>query len=168
LPPPPGRAGALDHPHPRHGLHASARERLRLPERPRCHDRSRQRQLHRLRAPPEDRDRRGTRSRGSVRLSRVPASVLCPGPGPDPRRRRAPAPAPRRAGRMTTRHGFALGTALGALLVAGATLASEPPRASAASEVLVYSVTLNDALFPISAAYLKDSFKKANEGGAGL
>jgi len=69
---------------------------------------------------------------------------------------------------MRTRRGFALGAALAALLVAGAALASEPHPASSASEAVVYSVTLNDALFPISAGYLKDALAKANEGGAAL
>ncbi|HYS05876.1 MAG TPA: nodulation protein NfeD [Candidatus Dormibacteraeota bacterium] len=69
---------------------------------------------------------------------------------------------------MTTRRGFALGAALAVLLVAGAALASEPHPASSASEAVVYSVTLNDALFPISAGYLKDALAKANEGGAAL
>src|SRR5207249_5726406 len=129
----------LAQPHPRHRVHAAARELLRLPERTAGHVRARHLQLGRFRPPPDDGDRRGHRPRGGVRRPRLLEDVLRPGPGPDPRRRRAPAPAPRRAGRMTTRRGFALGPALGALLLAGAALASEPPRASPTSETLVYS-----------------------------
>src|SRR2546427_13087977 len=57
--------------------------------------------------------------------------------------------------------------ALLALIVAGAAAASDPP-ASESSEGLVYSVTLNDALHPVTARYLKEAIQKANEARARL
>src|SRR3989442_484688 len=57
--------------------------------------------------------------------------------------------------------------ALLALGVAGVVAASDPP-ATESSEGLVYSVTLNDALHPVTARYLKEAIQKANEARARL
>ena len=57
--------------------------------------------------------------------------------------------------------------ALLALIVAGAAAASDPPAAES-SEGLVYSVTLNDALHPVTARYLKEAIQRANEAHARL
>src|SRR3989475_3719426 len=54
-----------------------------------------------------------------------------------------------------------------ALIAAGAAAASDPP-ASESSEALVYSVTLNDALHPVTARYLKEAIQRANEAHARL
>src|SRR3989442_3521041 len=57
--------------------------------------------------------------------------------------------------------------ALMALVVSGGVAASDPP-ASESSEGLIYSVTLNDALHPVTARYLKEAIQKANEARARL
>src|SRR3989442_6115188 len=57
--------------------------------------------------------------------------------------------------------------ALMALVVSGGVAASDPP-ASESSEGLIYSVTLNDALHPVTARYLKEAIQKANEAHARL
>src|SRR3989449_11625837 len=57
--------------------------------------------------------------------------------------------------------------ALLALGVAGVVAASDPP-ATESSEGLVYSVTLNDALHPVTARYLKEAIQQPNEAHARL
>jgi membrane-bound serine protease (ClpP class) len=52
---------------------------------------------------------------------------------------------------------------LAALLAAGAASAAEPAR-----EALVYSVTLEEAVHPITAAYFKEAVDRANAEGAAL
>src|SRR5881296_3934473 len=68
---------------------------------------------------------------------------------------------------MSTPGRLRLPLALLALGVAGVVAASDPP-ATESSEGLVYSVTLNDALHPVTARYLKEAIQKANEARARL
>src|SRR3989442_2278356 len=53
-------------------------------------------------------------------------------------------------------------------LIAAGAAAAWDPAATESSEGLVYSVTLNDALHPVTARYLKEAIQRANEAHARL